>query len=302
MSIRVIGLSTLLVAAVACGRMEQSSRARPGDGAVIYQSTILTMDPLRPTAEAVIIKNGAVVDLGSIDDLVQAYPGASFDERLLRRTLLPAFVDVRLPSNALRILEIPCQGDLLTEDILSASAGGAAVRVVANGKTALSSAIEAVRRIPGDAAIGRVSIEARGLVAAQAGHELTALGVPVILSNESVSDGCDPADDAPTDKSEPSDPLISGRIAVATPSGGDNFLAAVAAFLQEGGSVRLSPPEALEAITTDAAYALGVETERGVIAPGRRADFAALDRNPLATPGEAWGAIRVEMFSGAQAD
>jgi imidazolonepropionase-like amidohydrolase len=50
----------------------------------------------------------------------------------------------------------------------------------------------------------------------------------------------------------------------------------------------------LEAITIDAAHALGVETQRGVISAGRRADFAVLDRNPLTTPAEAWSLIVVE--------
>lgn len=66
---------------------------------------------------------------------------------------------------------------------------------------------------------------------------------------------------------------------------------------REGGvltpSERLSPTEALEAITIDAAFALGLENEIGSIAPGKRADFVILDRNPLATAGEAWGDIRV---------
>lgn len=286
----------LIAAAASCGPMEQSSRARAGDGAVIFQSTVLTMDPLHPAAEAIIVKEGAIVDLGSIDDLVQAYPGASFDERFLRRTLLPAFVDTRLAPNALKILEIPCQGDLLTEDLVSAGADSAPIRVVASGRVALSSAFEAIRRIPDDAAIGRVAVEARGLVDAEAGHLLTALGVPLILSGDPVPDGCDPSNKAPPVDGASVNPLISGRVAVALAAGADSYLAGAAAFLPESGPIRLSPQEALEAVTTDAAFALGEEGARGVIAPGRRAAFAVLDRNPLATPGEAWGAIRVEAF------
>lgn len=66
---------------------------------------------------------------------------------------------------------------------------------------------------------------------------------------------------------------------------------------REGGVLtpeeKLSPQEALEAITIDAAYALGLEREIGSIAPGKRADFTVLDANPLATAGDAWGDIPV---------
>jgi hypothetical protein len=66
---------------------------------------------------------------------------------------------------------------------------------------------------------------------------------------------------------------------------------------REGGVLtpteRLGPQEALEAITTDAAFALGLEAEIGSIAPGKRADFTVLDQNPLTTAGERWGDIPV---------
>lgn len=66
---------------------------------------------------------------------------------------------------------------------------------------------------------------------------------------------------------------------------------------REGGeltpSEKLSAEEALEAITIDAAYALGLEAELGSLAPGKLADFTILDSNPLNTPAEDWPDIGI---------
>lgn len=66
---------------------------------------------------------------------------------------------------------------------------------------------------------------------------------------------------------------------------------------REGGTLtpaeRLSAQEALESITIDAAYALGLEAELGSIAVGKRADFTILDANPLETPGADWPEIGI---------
>lgn len=56
---------------------------------------------------------------------------------------------------------------------------------------------------------------------------------------------------------------------------------------------RLSAIEALESITLDAAYALGLEQEIGSIAVGKQADFTILYANPLDTPGDAWPEIEI---------
>ncbi|MEM7460417.1 MAG: amidohydrolase [Pseudomonadota bacterium] len=56
---------------------------------------------------------------------------------------------------------------------------------------------------------------------------------------------------------------------------------------------KLSAQEALESITIDAAYALGLEDEIGSLAPGKLADFTILDANPLETPATDWPDIAV---------
>lgn len=55
----------------------------------------------------------------------------------------------------------------------------------------------------------------------------------------------------------------------------------------------LTPYDALESITLDAARVLGLQDELGSIAPGKRADFTILDVNPLDVPGSDWPQIGV---------
>ncbi len=56
---------------------------------------------------------------------------------------------------------------------------------------------------------------------------------------------------------------------------------------------RLSKKEALEAITLDAAYALGLENELGSIEQGKRADFTILEQDPFNIDGKDWPSIGV---------
>lgn len=60
-----------------------------------------------------------------------------------------------------------------------------------------------------------------------------------------------------------------------------------------GADETVSPYEALKAVTCNAAWQYGEETEKGTIEAGKRADFVILDRNPLKTAVEAIRDIRV---------
>ncbi|MGE0183742.1 MAG: amidohydrolase [Parvularculaceae bacterium] len=88
-----IALMSLAAMLCACGKMTGSSRARPGDGAIIYEATIITMDRSRPKATAVAVKDGRIIDVGEANDLIEAYPGADVDESFVRKTILPGFID-----------------------------------------------------------------------------------------------------------------------------------------------------------------------------------------------------------------
>lgn len=66
---------------------------------------------------------------------------------------------------------------------------------------------------------------------------------------------------------------------------------------REGGiyvaSEALTPQQALEAVTINAAYILGLEQEIGTIEAGKRADFTILDSNPLELAAQDWPDIGV---------
>ncbi len=81
------------VAPAGCGRMEQSSRARAGDGAVIFETNVITMDRSAPSATAIAVKDGRILAVGDINDLVEGYPGAKVDETFIRKTVMPGFID-----------------------------------------------------------------------------------------------------------------------------------------------------------------------------------------------------------------
>jgi hypothetical protein len=60
-----------------------------------------------------------------------------------------------------------------------------------------------------------------------------------------------------------------------------------------GPSERLTLQQALEAMTINAAWQLGVEAHRGSLEPGKAADLVSLSRNPLQTPLEEFDQIEV---------
>ena len=69
-----------------------------------------------------------------------------------------------------------------------------------------------------------------------------------------------------------------------------------------GASHRVSPADALLAYTSGAAYSVFLEADRGRIAPGQRADFVVLDRDPLTLPPNEWAqavSIRATIVGGS---
>ena len=60
-----------------------------------------------------------------------------------------------------------------------------------------------------------------------------------------------------------------------------------------GPAEALSVEQALQAMTTNAAWQLGVEQLRGSLEPGKSADLVLLSENPFDTPPEQWNAIDV---------
>lgn len=382
----ILALSAFLAALpAACGPMSKSSRDKPGAGAVIYEATIITMDRARPSATAVAVKDGKVLAVGDIDDLVEGYSGAVVDESFARLTILPGFIDVAASAidgarpvapgvtsaadpawrgeGAIAARRVspersgyglylvadgaafagaygdkapgmigelvsgaaPAPAPVLPFAVFAAAscseaAAGAPMdelagaiapywaaaigpRIRADNDAARARVFAALEAQPREGSAARAIIEIAGPIGADELARAAMLGAGVIASDDEPLEGCaapQPIEDGDSDDAEAADSEISepvaplaGRIALSAQASGFVPLEAAGARIAAGEGLRLSPWEALEAITIDAAFALGLESGIGSIAPGKRADFAVLYGNPLATAAEEWGAIRI---------
>ncbi|MFT6408083.1 MAG: putative amidohydrolase YtcJ [Arenicella sp.] len=63
------------------------------DGVIYTAKHIVTMDPATPQAEAVYLLDGKINQLGSVDQLKIAHPGATIDTTFARQTLIPGLID-----------------------------------------------------------------------------------------------------------------------------------------------------------------------------------------------------------------
>ncbi len=63
------------------------------DGVIFSAKTIVTMDESVPKAQAVYVKNGNILDLGSEQVLQQRYPNAGIDRTFSDSTLIPGLID-----------------------------------------------------------------------------------------------------------------------------------------------------------------------------------------------------------------
>ncbi len=84
----------------------------------------------------------------------------------------------------------------------------------------------------------------------------------------------------------PDNPMITIQVALTRETRNRNFI-----LPQEA----LTVEEVLKMYTVNAAYASSEEKIKGSIGPGKLADLAVLERNPLTTPAEELGEIRVRM-------
>jgi len=108
--------------------------------------------------------------------------------------------------------------------------------------------------------------------------ETQAAGLPLVFSS-----------DLPVVPGHPLDGVASAAQR-RTPSG-----------LALGADHRVSVADALRAYTAGAAYSVFLETDRGRIAPGQRADFAVLNGDPLALPPDEWAqglSVRATVVGG----
>lgn len=67
---------------------------------IIYPAKIVrTMDPARPTAAAVAVRDGLIRGVGNVEEL-SAYPNTAIDERFVDLGIIPGFVEAHAHAGA----------------------------------------------------------------------------------------------------------------------------------------------------------------------------------------------------------
>lgn len=215
-------------------------------------------------------------------------------------------------------LEDPCrtgqlyhQPDEYAALVAKAHAAGLQTATHAQSPTAISMVIDAIEAAlsdhPDDDA--RHRIEHCGLPTAHDIHRMASLGIRPINQTQHYynwGEGVEQAIGTPGERFNPLGEFrdagvpitISSDAPVAEPRPLEAIQAAVTRVTRRGAKLGsdalcISPVEALRAHTLGGAESLGRENELGSLTPGKRADFAILDADPLTVDAERIGAISV---------
>lgn len=186
---------------------------------------------------------------------------------------------------------------------------GLSVHIHSNGDAAQTSTLDAVSGLRADGFSGDFVVEHGGLFspeqvkrAGENGILLSAASHYVYYMSQRYADPLGPAR---AQWITPLGSLSAAGVVVAlhsdAPLAPPQPLRAAGAHITratlEGGTYEvanaLTPYDALESITLDAARVLGLQDEIGSIEPGKRADFTILDANPLRVPGSDWAEIGI---------
>ena len=285
---------------------------------VFFNGEILTLDPRMPRVGAMAVRQGRIIALGEEADIEPLTDAATRLEDLEGRTLIPGLMDARDPD-AGRAAP-PCREPEMGEPMAQVADARQPVFTDADlqhhagvGVVALRLPKAQVDRLPELLARERVSPSVfhlrvahwpacgarqrlllqqvmRELAQAPAGSQLRISldPEPAVIQPPPVPDAAvTPASGVPV--ASPGNPpaeqaaLPASDVPVTLASPWQDIAATMRDASAVGATAALP---ALRGFTADAAPALGLDHDSGVLSVGKRADAVVLDRNPLREPPE----------------